>query len=69
MQNLKKMTLEHRVFERMDIILIKYGHDNREFFLEKERFVNNIFAREQWFFSEKSEQTGILIFLSIINIV
>ena len=38
-------------------------------FLEKERFVNNIFAREQRFFSEKSEQTGILTFLSIINIV
>ena len=35
MQNLKKMTLEHRVFERMDIILIKYGHDNREFFRER----------------------------------
>jgi len=42
MQNSKKMTLEYRVFERIDIFFIKYRHDNSEFFLEKGRFVNKI---------------------------
>ena len=28
----KKMTLDHRVFERMDICFTKYGHDSSDFF-------------------------------------
>ena len=34
MKNLKKMTWEHCVFERMDIFFTKYGHENNVFFKE-----------------------------------
>ena len=33
-ENSKKMTLEHRVFERMDVFLTMYKHESSVFFRE-----------------------------------
>ena len=52
MKNLKKMKLKHCVFEKMDVFLNNNWHE-KSVFLEKGRFFDKIWAREQWLFREK----------------
>jgi len=56
----KKMKWEHFVFERMNVFLMKYGHES-SVVLRKWMFFNKIWVWEHLFFCEKSEKKGILL--------
>ena len=59
MKDLKKMTWEHSVLERMDFFSTKYGHYNSVLFFNG-RFLQNI-GMKAMIFLEKSETKGILL--------
>ena len=65
----KKLTLEHRVFERIEIFLIKYGHGNSEFFWKKDVLLTKYRHESNDLFVKNRKKNGHPHFFFVYNIV